>query len=52
MKIELEKELDANEIWELLTPDNFNELKGMFYDEFKEDYKEWLVGEGEMEEVE
>ena len=52
MKIEVEKELDANEIWDLLTPVDFENLKEMFYDEFKDDYIEWLIDNGEVLEVE
>ena len=52
MIIEVEKEMDAEEIWDKLTPNDFEKLSVMFYDEFKDDYIEWLIDNGEVLEVE
>ena len=49
---EITIELNVEEIWDKLTPTDFEKLKEMFYNEFKDDYIEWLIDNGEVKEVE
>jgi len=48
----MEIEFDAGDVWDNLTPTDFEKLKEMFYEEFKEEYKEWLIDNGEVLRVE
>jgi len=47
---EVEMEIDVDEIWDNLTYKEKKELMEYFYDEFKEDYKIWLIEEGLVKE--
>ena len=48
IKKEITMEITANEIWEELDDKDIQDLKEQFYEEFKEEYKQWLIEEGEL----
>ena len=51
-EIIVEIELDPEEIWNFLNPSDKERLKEYFYNEFKDDYIEWLIDNGEVLEAE